>query len=129
MIEQAGINQTAAGNTPGAENPAIYFNARFVVANEDRALKPLMTAMIVFVLEEAKDAVLVPSAALQRTAPGRARLRILLNDGHPQERSIRIGLSNGSDVQVIDGVEPGEAVIVADTADGEQFVAARSRTR
>lgn len=128
-VEQTGMNQAAAGNTSGAENPAIYFNARFEIANEDGALKPLMTAMVGFVLKEAKDAVLVPAAALQRTSSGQARLRILDAEGRPQERSVRTGLANGVEAQVLDGVSPGEAVIVADAADGARLVAAQSRAR
>lgn len=128
-IEANATNQAAGNGASGTENPAVYFNARFEIANEDRALKPLMTALVSFVLEEAKDAILVPAAAIQQTRTRQARLRILDRDGRPEERRVRTGLANGAEVQILDGVAPGEAVIVADAADGARFAASRDRAR
>jgi macrolide-specific efflux system membrane fusion protein len=128
-IEANAPYQAAGSSTSGTENPAIYFNARFEIANEDGALKPLMTALVGFVLEEVKDAILVPAAALQRIGNKQARLNILDRDGRPEERRVRTGLANGAEVQILDGVAPGESVIVADAADGTRFAASRDRAR
>jgi macrolide-specific efflux system membrane fusion protein len=128
-IEANATNQAAGNGASGIENSAIYFNARFEIANEDGALKPLMTALVSFVLEESKDAILVPSAALQRTGTKQARLRILDRDGRPEERQVRTGLANGAEVQILDGITPGEAVIIAGPSDGAQFAASKDRSQ
>ena len=127
-IEANASMQAGGGNASSTENPAVYFNARFEIANEDGALKPLMTALVSFILEEAKEAVLVPAAAVERTGAGQGRLRILGRDGKSEERRVRTGLSNGVQIQLLDGVTPGEAVIIADRRDGAGFASAQKRS-
>ena len=127
-IEANASMQAGGGNASSTENPAVYFNARFEIANEDGALKPLMTALVSFILEEAKEAVLVPAAAVERTGAGEGRLRILGRDGKSEERRVRTGLSNGVQIQLLDGVTPGEAVIIADRRDGAGFASAQKRS-
>lgn len=127
-IEANASTQAGGANASSTENPAVYFNARFEIANADGALKPLMTALVSFILEEAKDAVLVPAAAVERTGPRQGRLRILGQDGRSEERSVRTGLSNGAQLQVLEGVAPGEVVIIADPRDGVSFANSRKRS-
>jgi macrolide-specific efflux system membrane fusion protein len=124
---EANASTQAGGNASGIENPAVYFNARFEIANGDGALKPLMTALVSFILAEAKDAVLVPTAGLQRTGADQGRVRILGQDGRTEERSVRTGLADGAQIQVLDGVVPGEAVIIADPRDGATFAKSQNR--
>ncbi|WP_236728831.1 efflux RND transporter periplasmic adaptor subunit [Methylobacterium sp. WSM2598] len=128
-VETNGAGQALGSASAANENPAISFNARLAVANEDGALKPLMTALVSIVLDEARDAVLVPAAAVTRAGAQQGRLRILNPNGRPEERRVRTGLANGVEIQILDGVAPGEAVIVAGPEDGARFAASRDRAR
>jgi HlyD family secretion protein len=93
-----------------------------------RALKPMMTADVDIIIAERKDVVMIPQKALVRQRSRRRekraenakegderlpkkqgrRARIFLANGEP--RSIRVGLSDGRDVEVLSGLEAGEKV-------------------
>lgn len=55
--------------TPEVLNDVVLYKAILDIANPDNLLKPEMTAQVFFVLGEAKDAVIVPVAALQSRPP------------------------------------------------------------
>ena len=52
--------------TPVVENNVVLYNAPFDVENPKGKLLPQMTAQVFFIVAEAKNALLVPTAALQR---------------------------------------------------------------
>jgi macrolide-specific efflux system membrane fusion protein len=54
--------------TPTVVNNVVLYDALFEVANPDQALMTQMTAQVFFVASSAKDAVLVPLAALRQAA-------------------------------------------------------------
>ena len=56
---------TETSNSTSSSSTAIYYNALFDVPNEDGKLRIDMTAQVYIVLAEAKNALTVPSAALQ----------------------------------------------------------------
>ena len=56
--------------TPNVTNNVVLYNALFDVANPNQALMPNMTAQVFFVAASAKDAVLVPQAAVQMGGRG-----------------------------------------------------------
>jgi HlyD family secretion protein len=101
------------------------------VANDDGRLKPGMTANVTFVVEERKDALRVPNAALRYRPPepdGRegkkpkpsasadGRPVFLLVDAAPREVRIQAGLSDGSFTEVLGGeLREGDTVITAST--------------
>jgi macrolide-specific efflux system membrane fusion protein len=109
--------------TPEVINNVVLFNALFDVANPDGALMPQMTAQVFFVLGRAEDAVLVPVAALQPaargggeepagTAGGRRGMVQVMTERGIEERSVTVGMQNRVSAQIIDGLAPGEDVVV-----------------
>jgi len=94
---------------------AIYYNGLFEVPNPDRKLRVSMTAQVAIVLREAKQVLAIPSAALRdKGKDGRSRVRVLVN-GEPQERLIRVGISDNVHVQVLEGVREWERVLIGET--------------
>jgi len=94
---------------------AIYYNGLFEVPNPDRKLRVSMTAQVTIVLREAKQVLAIPSAALRdKGKDGKSRVRVLVN-GAPQERLIRIGISDNVHVQVLEGVREGERLLIGET--------------
>ena len=59
--------------TPTVVNNVVLYDALFDVANPNQALMTQMTAQVFFVAASAKDAVLVPLAALRAVAAARRR--------------------------------------------------------
>jgi RND family efflux transporter MFP subunit len=80
------------------------------VANDKRKLKPGMYARIRLILDERKDAVLVSDDALIN-AEGRQQV-FVVNEGVIHKKPVRIGLEEAVDNEVIEGLEPGDMVVV-----------------
>ena len=128
--------------TPTVVNNVVLYDALFEVENPDQALMTQMTAQVFFVVSSAKDAVLVPIAALHpvsaankpaRTAgagrraagekasgtdprnqyaKGSAMVSVLDAKGAVTEREVKIGVMNRISVQIVSGLEPGEKVVI-----------------
>jgi membrane fusion protein, macrolide-specific efflux system len=99
-------------SAPGKQ--AVTYTVLFDVDNADGELMTQMTAQVSFVLAQASQVLLAPLAAVG----GDARVRVLRPDGTPETRQLRLGVSNRNQVEVIEGLAEGEALIVAETPAG-----------
>ncbi len=126
--------------TPTVTNNVVLYNGLFDVPNPDGLLMTQMTAQVFFVVNQAKDALLVPAAALtqsstttrrssqtpatlasrrtdeQGTKDGAdkaatATVRVVDASGALQERNVQTGVSNRVQAQVLSGLEEGERVV------------------
>ncbi|WP_067732683.1 efflux RND transporter periplasmic adaptor subunit [Novosphingobium naphthalenivorans] len=118
--------------TPELINGAIFYDADFEVSNPDHQLLPQMSVQVSFVVAQAKDALVVPLAALLSTqrqngatvppCPKQGRdgtedkssdCVLVLQNSRPQARAVTVGVKNDTSVQVISGVEAGDELVVA----------------
>lgn len=108
---------TTSGTTStGNSSSAIYYYGLFEVPNLDNKLKVSMTAQVAVVLNQAKQALCIPVSALgEKQKDGRVTLRVLAGE-QPETRTIRTGISNNVQVQVLDGLKEGEKVIIGDSS-------------
>lgn len=107
---------SSSSSTSTSSSTAIYYNALFDVPNPDHKLRVSMTAQVAVVLSEAKQVIAIPVSALRdKRKDGRQTVQVLVN-GMPQERTIRVGISNNVNVQVTEGLRAGERVVIGDTA-------------
>lgn len=107
-----------AGHRPGtieAIEPQVdeatrTITARAVVNNDDRRLLPGNFAEIEVVFSANDDAVLVPTTAI---IPGLRETRLfVVKDDKAEERVVRLGTRLDSHVEVLEGVELGDEVVV-----------------
>jgi HlyD family secretion protein len=90
------------------------FEVRVSIDNPGNELKANMTANAEIVLEERPDVVLVPEAAISYDATRKAAVDVL----DPNQRNgrrrvpIKVGISNGTRTQVLEGLAPGDRVIL-----------------
>jgi HlyD family secretion protein len=105
----------------------VTYDAVIDVANPALRLRPGMTANVTFAYATRARAVLVPNAALrfrpadapvERAVPGSDRRVVwTLVEGRPQPVTIRAGVSDGVQTEVLDGgLRPGQPVITDATA-------------
>ena len=86
--------------------------ARLRFPNPDEALKPNMYANVIIYGGPKDDVVVVPLEALIRT--GREeRVVIALGEGRFESRSVRAGIESGEWVEILEGVQPGEDIVVS----------------
>jgi len=120
-----------------SSSSAIYYNALFEVPNPDGELRISMTAEVYIVLAQAKDAIMVPAAAVERQrgprggmVPGGApkpvageggapesprnmgTVQVVGPDGKPQTREVELGIDNAAYIQILSGVKEGEKVVL-----------------
>lgn len=100
--------------TPEKINNAMFFNVLFDVANPERQLRVEMTAQVGIVIDQQRDTLRVPLTALEQpdTAAG-YQVKVLPASGEPQVRKVRIGLKSRSHAQVLEGLQPGERVLIS----------------
>jgi membrane fusion protein, heavy metal efflux system len=78
--------------------------------NADGRLKPEMYATISFEVGEVRDALLIPTSAVQ-DVEGQPTVFVRESDTQFRPRQIRIGRQAGEESQVIEGLKPGELVV------------------
>ena len=102
---------------------AIYYVGYVEVANPERLFRIDMTAQIYIIIDQAKDALLVPSAAIQERparnqTEGQAKtskvVRVLNDDGTVEPRTVEVGIDNRVNAQILSGVKEGEQVIIGE---------------
>jgi len=84
-----------------------------VLPNSDLRLKPGMFMNVGLTLSTRADAVLIAEEAL--VPLGERQFIFVVADGRAQRRAITIGLRQNGMVQVLEGVKPGELVVVRGT--------------
>lgn len=92
---------------------ALFYNVSVEVVNSDRALLSDMTVAVQIETGMVRNAVAVPMRALgMRSTYGTYGVEVLLADGSVETRQVRVGLNDGSKVQIVEGVAVGERVVV-----------------
>lgn len=102
--------------TPETVNDVVLYNVLVDVDNGKQELMTDMTVQVFFVLDEARNAVLVPMNALQpvKGKGGRDGLyeaRVATPDGL-ETRQVKIGVANRTTAAVVSGLAPGEQVVL-----------------
>jgi macrolide-specific efflux system membrane fusion protein len=109
-VDPAPPSIASEGNADTSSS-AVYYNGIFEVPNPDRRLRIAMTAQVSIVLAAAENALLVPSASVQRAGRG-AVLRVYdPRTGTVTPRPVRVGLDNKVMAQIVDGLSEGELVV------------------
>lgn len=85
---------------------------RLEFENADGVLKPEMFADVVVKTGRRIDAVVVPSEAIVRTG-ARDRVFVAKGEGTFTPRDVTVGLMSGDQVEIVEGVEPGERIVTS----------------
>ena len=97
--------------TPEEVNNVILYTALFDVENSSSELMTDMTAQVFFVLAEAENALAVPASAVLRLGQD-TQVQVLAANGEIEQRSVKTGINNRVKIEILDGLEEGERVLV-----------------
>jgi len=78
---------------------------------EGIVLKAGMTANADIIIDERSDVLLVPNRAIKRDDLGNPVVQVILDD-QIEERAVVIGISDGFQTEIVDGLNEGEMVVV-----------------
>ena len=111
------LNETGqGGGSPASKSGSdrvVLYTVLLDVDNHDQALMPEMTTQVFFVAGQARDVLLAPIVALQGTAESdRQTARIVTASGKVEPREIRTGISDRLRVEIIDGVNEGDHLLI-----------------
>jgi len=108
------------GDNSSQDQPsAVYYNGMFNIANPQGVLRTSMTAQVFVVVEQAKSALLLPVAALG-AEQGENRYQVqVLKQGRAESRLIKVGINDRQFVEVLEGLQEGEQVMVTAVASAE----------
>ncbi|WP_367106771.1 efflux RND transporter periplasmic adaptor subunit [uncultured Psychrobacter sp.] len=130
-IEPAPENISDTSST----DAAIYYIGYIEVPNTERRFRIDMTAQVYIVVDEAKNALLIPSAALQpasgapkstdaanteATNGSTANVRVLKDDGEVVEQTVQVGINNRVNAQILNGLSEGDEVILSEESEQGQ---------
>jgi macrolide-specific efflux system membrane fusion protein len=111
--------------SPQIVNDVVLYDVLIDVKNEGRQLMTGMTTQVFFIFGKAENATIVPAEALTRRVAGQDngsgkayRVSVVTDNGREQ-RLIRVGLQTRTQAEVLEGLNPGERVLV----DGPQIAA------
>ncbi|MEB5932529.1 efflux RND transporter periplasmic adaptor subunit [Pseudomonas mosselii] len=105
---------TTAGTTAGTTGTkVVQYTVLLDVDNPDGALMAEMTTQVFFVAGQASQVLSVPLAALDETPEEGLRLAQVLNGkGQVEARQVRTGLSDRLRVQILEGLNEGERLVI-----------------
>lgn len=104
---------------------AVFYNALFEVDNRDRALYSDMTVQVDIETGRSKGVLSMPMVALgERDKDGRFRVTVVDAAGQQSARQVRVGLQDGTRVQVLEGLQAGDTVLLAPPSAAEAASAA-----
>ena len=110
-------------SSTSSTDAAIYYVGYVEVPNPDRLFRIDMTAQIYIIVNEAKNALLVPSTVIQeKRSRGKEKgksttgkfVRVLRDDGTVEERTVEVGIDNRVNAQILSGLKEGEEVIISE---------------
>ncbi len=102
--------ETTTNNT----SSAIYYYGLFDVDNPDGTLRPSMTAQVYIIQDSANNVLTVPSAALGRKGKdGNYTVRVIGKDRKPTPVKVKVGINDGTNAQVLNGLKAGQQVVIA----------------
>ncbi len=114
-IPEARLQGTVKSISPMAQTKpgVISYEAIISIPDPGRyALKDGMTTSNEIVVASRRSALLVPSKAVSQN--GTEEFVTVIEDGKPQERAVRTGLSQDGQTEILEGLSQGEKVLVAE---------------
>lgn len=104
-------------NLAVTDSDAIYYNALFDVANPDGILRIGMTAQVSILLKQSENTLLVPAQVLQKGKGQGAYEVPVLEAGKIVYKSVKVGINNKVDAEIISGLNEGDKVVVGMPSD------------
>ncbi|MDN0103611.1 efflux RND transporter periplasmic adaptor subunit [Yersinia bercovieri] len=104
-------NSSATDDT--SKNASVYYNALLDVPNPENRLRIGMTSQVSLLRENAKNTLLVPIQAVQKTEGKKQQVRVLSNSGQLEMREVKTGITDNVDIQILSGLKVGELVVLS----------------
>jgi multidrug efflux pump subunit AcrA (membrane-fusion protein) len=92
---------------PNSTTIEIWFEAK----NPKHELKPGTSVHLSMTAQTVKDALVVPASSILTAPDGTTTVMVAGSDGLAHQKAVKLGIRNGDDVQIIEGVKDGDKVV------------------
>ena len=101
--------------TPELINNVVFYDVLFDIDNPKRELYIQMTAQVYIILSQAKDVLLIPTAAIGNAGEGsELQVGVMKADGTVEMRTIKIGIKGEISTEVKEGLKENELVVISE---------------
>ena len=88
----------------------VSYNAEISFDTQNEILKPGMSASAAVIIDVKQDVIIVPSSAVKNE--GNVNYVEILNNGSkPEQKIVQLGISNGIETEIINGINFGDKVV------------------
>jgi membrane fusion protein, macrolide-specific efflux system len=130
ILQDDTSTSSSTTTSTSSTSTAIYYNGLLDVPNPEGKLRISMTTQVNIVLNEAKQALVIPSTALgERGADGRYTVQVVGADGKAMPRQVKTGINTNASVQIIDGLAAGERVVIGNSNGVSDTAASENKHR
>lgn len=114
-ISAPGMDEPVAGKV-SVVSPALDPNSTTVevwleAKNPKHTLKPGTSVQLSLTAQTLKDALVVPVSAVITTTDGKSAVMVAAADGRAYQKIVTLGIRNGDDVQILEGVTANDKVV------------------
>jgi multidrug efflux pump subunit AcrA (membrane-fusion protein) len=92
---------------PNSTTVEVWLEAK----NPKQELKPGTSVQLSITAQTVKDALVIPANAVVTTPDGASAVLIAGSDGRAHQKPVKLGIRNGDDVQIVEGVSPSDKVV------------------
>jgi HlyD family secretion protein len=117
MMTVPGIDKPIEGKVT-VVSPALDPNSTTVevwleAKNPKHELKPGTSVQLSLTAQTVKDALVVPASSVITTPDAAFAVMLAGSDGHAHQKAVKLGIRNGDDVQILEGVSASDKVITS----------------
>jgi len=92
---------------PNSTTVEVWFEAK----NPKHALKPGTSVQVSLTAQTVKDALVIPASSIITATDGTTSVMLAGTDGLAHHKTVKVGIRNGDDVQILEGVTTSDKVI------------------
>jgi HlyD family secretion protein len=81
--------------------------------NPQGELKPGTTANVSILTKTVSDALVIPASSILTGADGQTSVMVVQSDSRAYSKDVKTGVQQGTMIQIVSGLEPGQQVIVS----------------
>lgn len=101
----------SSNSSSSSSNNAVYYYVKSLIDNTDNYLRIGMTTENTIIVREKKDVNILPTSAIRRDKNG--NFVNILNGNEIQKKYIKIGMSDGINSEIIEGIEQNDQIAIS----------------
>ncbi len=105
------INGKVTVVSPALDPNSTTVEIWFEVKNPKHELKPGTSVHLSMTAQTVKDALVVPANSILTSPEGSTTVMLVGSDGLAHQQAVKVGIRNGDDAQIIEGVKDGDKVV------------------